>query len=135
MKKEVINSPKIGESFSTTTAHAIRAGNFLFVTGQVANKPGLDYKKNPHAVGELGNLEEQTVQVLENLKAILEEAGTSFDNVVKRNVYMTHVGDFEGVYKVMERYFPSPMASTGIIAGLIPPNARLEIEVVAVIPD
>ncbi|MEE9248537.1 MAG: RidA family protein, partial [Dehalococcoidia bacterium] len=64
-----------------------------------------------------------------------EEAGTSFDNVVKRNVYLTHVADFEGVYKVMERYFTSPMASTGILAGLIPPSARLEIDLIAAIPD
>ena len=80
-------------------------------------------------------IEEQAVQVLENLKAILEEAGTSLDNVVKRNVYLTHVNDFPKVYKVMERYFTSPIASTGVLAGLIPPSARLEIEVIAVVPD
>ena len=133
MKKEVINSPKIGKSFSSTTCHATRAGNLLFITGQVANPP--DIGGDPHAVGEMGDLETQAVQVMENLKAILEEAGTSFDNVVKRNVYLTHVADFDGVYKVMEPYFTSPMASTGILAGLIPPSARLEIDLIATIPD
>lgn len=133
MKKEVINSPKIGKSFSSTTCHATRAGNLLFITGQVANPP--DIGGDPHAVGEMGDLETQAIQVMENLKAILEEAGTSFDNVVKRNVYLTHVADFDGVYKVMEPYFTSPMASTGILAGLIPPSARLEIDLIATIPD
>ena len=133
MKKEVINSPKIGKSFSSTTCHATRAGNFLFITGQVANPPNIG--GDPHAVGEMGNLETQAVQVMENLKAILEEAGTSFDNVVKRNVYLTHVDDFAGVYKFMEPYFNSPVASTGILAGLIPSSARLEIDLIAVIPD
>ena len=133
MKKEVVNSPKIGKAFSSTTCHGAKAGGFLFITGQVANKP--DVGGDPHRVPELGGIEEQTVQVLENLKAILEEAGTSFDNVVKRNVYLTHVGDFDPVFKVLERYFKSPVASTGVLAGLIPPSARLEIDLVAVVPE
>ena len=83
----------------------------------------------------MGGIEQQATQVMENLKAILEEAGTSFDNVLKRNVYLTHINDFDPVYKVMQTYLTSPMASTGILAGLIPPSARLEIELIAVIPD
>jgi hypothetical protein len=47
--------------------------------------------------------------VLENIKAILEEAGTSFDHVVKRNVYLTHAGDFDTVYAIMGRYYSSPV--------------------------
>ena len=133
MKKEIVNSPKIGRSFSATTCHATKAGGFVFVTGQVANPPNVG--GDPHAVGELGTVEEQAVQVMENLKAILEEASTSLDNVVKRNVYLTHLGDFDPVYKVMEHYFTSPMASTGVLTGLIPGSARLEIDVIAVVPD
>lgn len=133
MKKEVINSTKVGKAFSNTTCHATKAGGFIFITGQVANPPSTG--GNPHTTPEMGGIEEQATQVMENLKAILEEAGSSFDNVLKRNVYLTHVGDFDKVYKVMEKYLRSPMASTGILAGLIPPSARLEIELVAVIPD
>ena len=133
MKKEVVNSPKIGKAFSNTTCHATKAGGFVFITGQVANPPSVG--GDPHATPEMGDITQQATQVMENLKAILEEAGSSFDNVVKRNVYLTHVGDFDGVYKVMETYLSSPMASTGVLAGLIPPSARLEIELVAVIPD
>ena len=86
MKKSTVRSEKIGGSYSNTTIHGTRVGGLLFVTGQVANKPGTAPASEPLAQVELGTLEEQTVQVMENVKAILEEADTSFDNVVKRNV-------------------------------------------------
>ena len=135
MKKTTITSDKIGGSYSKTTVHATSAAGLLFVTGQVANKPGTSPSDQPLAQVELGGLEEQTVQVLENIRAILEEAGTDFEHVLKRNVYITHVSDFELVYAVMERYFPSPVASTGVVTGLVPPSARIEIDVIAAIPD
>lgn len=134
MKKEIIRSKKIGGSYSSTSVHGTAAGGFLFVTGQVANPPNSEPSKNPVGHVELGTVEEQTVRVMENLKAILEEAGTSFEHVVKRNVYMTHVGDFNKIYEIMGRYFPGPVASTGVLAGLVPPSARVEVEVIAIIP-
>ena len=134
MAKELIHSSKIGGTYSATTAHGTKANGFVFVTGQVANKPGTDPLREPEKVGEMGIVEEQTIQVLENIKAILAEAGTSFDHVVKRNIYLTHVGDFHPVYKILERYFPSKVASTGVITGLIPVSARVEIDVIAVLP-
>jgi 2-iminobutanoate/2-iminopropanoate deaminase len=135
MEKKVINSDKIGGTYSATTAHGTTGRGLLFVTGQVANRPGMDPREHPDAAQEWGTIEEQTVQVLENIKAILEEAGTSFDNVLKRNVYLTHLGDFEPSYKVMEDYFPSHVASTGVLTGLVPNGSRIEIDVIAVVPD
>ena len=102
MKKTTLRSNKIGGSYSSTTIHATEASGLLFVTGQVANRPGTNPEGSPLAQVELGTLEEQTIQVMENLKAILEEAGTNFDNVLKRNVYITHVADFEPIYSIME---------------------------------
>ncbi len=135
MKKEIVISPKIGGSYSKTTVHATKAGGFVFVTGQIGNKPGTTPVDNPQEIVELGSLEEQTVQIIENIKAILEEAGTNLENVVKRNVYLTNNAEFQKVYEIMERYFTSPVASTGIIAGLVPPSSRVEIDVIAVIPE
>ena len=135
MKKQVVMSSKAGGTYSTTTAHAVKARGFVFVTGQVANRPGTDPLREPEKIGEMGTVEQQTVQVLENIKAILEDAGSSLDHVVKRNVYLTHVGDYPIVYKTMERYFSSSVASTGIIVSLIPVSARLEIDVIAALPD
>jgi 2-iminobutanoate/2-iminopropanoate deaminase len=135
VRKEIVMSPRIGRPYSATTAHGTRAGGFVFVTGQVANRPDTDPLNRPDEVGEMGTIEEQTVRVLENIKAILEEAGTSFEHVVKRNIYITHRGDFEPVYRIMERYFSTRVASTGVITGLVPVSARVEIDVIAVIPD
>ena len=106
MKKTIVRSEKIGGSYSSTTIHATKTSGLLFVTGQVANKPGTAPAGSALTQVELGTLEEQTIQVMENLKAILEEAGTTFDNVLKRNVYITHVADFEPIYAIMARYFP-----------------------------
>ena len=88
MKKTIVKSNKIGGSYSKTTVHGTSAAGLLFVTGQVANKPDTKPSGDPLAQVELGGIEEQTVQVMENVKAILEEAGTDFDHVLKRNVYI-----------------------------------------------
>src|SRR6185503_1394866 len=106
MAKELVRSDKIGGTYSKTTVHGTKANGFVFVTGEIANKPGSTPADAPLELVELGTIEEQTVQVIENVKAILEEAGTSLENVVKRNVYLTHLTAYEPVYKVMERYFP-----------------------------
>jgi 2-iminobutanoate/2-iminopropanoate deaminase len=133
-KVEVLISKKIGRGYSSTTAHATKANGFVFVTGQVAVKRGQDGLKARERVGEMGTLEEQTIQVLENIKTILAEAGTSFEHVAKRNIYLTHAGDFDAVHKILERYF-KPLATTTVITGLVPVSSRIEIEVIAVIPD
>jgi 2-iminobutanoate/2-iminopropanoate deaminase len=135
MRKEIVMSSRIGRPSSATTAHGTKAGGFVFVTGQVANKPGTDPLKRPAEVGEMGGIEEQTTQVLENIKAILEEAGTSFEHVVKRNIYITHLGDFDPVYRIMARYFSTRVASTGVVTGLVRVSARVEIVVIAVVPE
>ena len=134
MNKRIVNSPKIARTYRATSAHATRAsGDFVFVTGQIANQPASDPRTKNET--DLGTFEEQTVRVLENIKAILEEAGTSFEHVVKRNVYLTHAGDFDTVYAIMARYFSSPVASTGVVAGLVPVGARVEIDVIASVPN
>ena len=116
-----------------TTSPCAKASGFVFVTGQVAVKPSEDGKQARGEIGEMGTLEEQTVRVMENVKAILEEAGTTLAHVVKRNIYLTHAGDFDEVHQVIERYF-GPMATTTVVAGLIPTSSRVEIDVIAVLP-
>lgn len=129
---EVITSPKVGRGRAKTTAHATRAGGFVFVTGQVGRGPAQHGDTSQGM--ELGTAAEQTRVVMENIKAILEEAGTDLAHVCKRNMYITHTGDYEDVHRVMEEYF-GPMASTCIVTGLLPRSARVEIEVIAVLPE
>lgn len=106
-------------------SQAVRYGNLLFVAGQVALKPDHD-----QIVGE--GIEEQTEQVCENLKAILEAAGSSFEQVLNTTIYLTDFGDFPKLNDVYGRYVgDSPPARATIqIAGL-PMGARVEIAVVA----
>ena len=83
----------------------------------------------------MGSLEEPTIRVLENLKAVLEQAGSSFVDVVKRATTMTNARNFHRLFELMEPYFTSPVASTGVQTGLLPTRARVAIEVIAVVPS
>jgi 2-iminobutanoate/2-iminopropanoate deaminase len=106
-------------------SQAVRYGDLLFVAGQVALKPDHD-----QIVGE--GIEDQTEQVCENLKAILEAAGSSFEQVLNTTIYLTDFGDFPKLNEVYGRYVGDnpPARATIQIAGL-PMGARVEIAVVA----
>ena len=71
---------------------------------------------------------------MENIKEILQSAGTDLSHVCKRNMYITHPSDFDDIHRVVEEYL-GPMASTCVVTGLLPSSARVEIEVIAVIPE
>ena len=106
-------------------SQAIRCGDLLFVAGQVPLRPGEDA-----LVGD--GIEEQAEQVCENLKAILEAAGSSFDRVVNTTIYITDFGDFAKLNEVYGRYVGDepPARATVQVAGL-PMGAKVEIAVVA----
>lgn len=79
-------------------SHAVRAGDFLFVTGQLAENP---------VTGEInrGLIAAQTKQVMENLKLVLDHAQASFDNVVMARLFLTDFRDFQAVNDVFSSYF------------------------------
>ena len=79
-------------------SHAVRAGDFLFVTGQLAEDP---------VTGEVKrvSIEEQTKQVMENLKLVLTHAGTSFDKVVMARIFITDFRDYQAVNEIYVSYF------------------------------
>jgi 2-iminobutanoate/2-iminopropanoate deaminase len=105
--------------------HAVRAGQFLFCSGQIPLDP---------ANGQLvaGDIKAQTERVLENIKLILEDQGLDFSQVVKSTVYMVNLENFSGMNEVYSRYFAGdfPARSTIQVAAL-PRGAAVEIEVVA----
>jgi 2-iminobutanoate/2-iminopropanoate deaminase len=100
-------------------------GNLLFTAGQVSLVPG---------TGELvtGPIEAQTEQVVHNLAAILEAAGSGWDKVLKTTVFLTDLADFQAFNQVYERLLggAKPARSTVQVAGL-PRGARVEIELIA----
>ena len=105
--------------------HGVRTGDLLFCAGQIPIEP---------ATGNLvaGNIQAQTERVLQNVKAILDDQGLTFANVVKSTVFMTNLGDFAGMKEVYAKYFTEnfPARSTVQVAAL-PKGASVEIEIVA----
>ena len=106
-------------------SQAIRAGSLLFCSGQIP----LDPKTGALIDGDIAT---QTRQVLANIGAILQAAGTSFDRVVKTTVFLADMNDFASMNEVYATYFtaPAPARSTVAAAGL-PRGAQVEIEVIA----
>ena len=109
---------------------AIIAGNFVFTSGHVGWVP--ETHEAP------AGIEAQTAQALENLKSVLQAAGTSLEHVVKVNIFLTNIADdFAAMNQVFRRYFPkNPPARTTVgVAALARPDLLVEIEMVALLPD
>lgn len=106
-------------------SQAVRYGDLLFVAGQVGLAPG-----HEALVGE--TIEEQTEQACENLKAILEAAGSSFEQVLNTTIYLIDFGDFPKLNEVYGRYVgEKPPARATVQIAALPVGARVEIAVVA----
>jgi 2-iminobutanoate/2-iminopropanoate deaminase len=104
---------------------AISAAGLVFVSGQLALRPD-----HAEIVGE--TIGEQTDQVFANLRAILEEAGSSLDRLVKTTVFLTDLGDFAGMNEVYARHVGDrPPARATIEVSAHPSGAKLEIEAIA----
>lgn len=107
-------------------SQAVRAGNMLFVSGQLGLVPG--QKELPPTV------EAQTEQAMKNMGAILKAAGGDYASVVKTTILLSDMGDFAAVNAVYGAYFPSdPPARATFAVKQLPLNARVEIEAVALL--
>ena len=110
-------------------SQAITVGNLIFVSGQTPLDP---------QTGELvtGNIAEQTTQVIHNLQAIVEAAGSSLDRVLKTTVFLADMDDFAAMNEAYGRFFnQAPPARTTIQAARLPRDARVEIELIAVVGE
>jgi 2-iminobutanoate/2-iminopropanoate deaminase len=125
MSKKIVIKPAKSPPAVGPYNHAVRVGDLLFCAGQIPIDP---------ATGNLisGDIKAQTRQVLENVKAILEDQKLTFENVVKSTVYLINLADFAGMNEVYSKYFTSdfPARSTIQVAAL-PKGASVEIEVLA----
>lgn len=122
--KKVISTAEAPQAIGPYS-QAIEAGGFVFVSGQIPLIP---------ATGELveGSVEVQTARVLENLKAILEAAGSSLESVVKTTVYITNMDDFAKVNGIYGQYFQkNPPARVCVEVSKLPKGALVEIDVIA----
>jgi 2-iminobutanoate/2-iminopropanoate deaminase len=106
-------------------SQAIRANGFLYVSGQVALDP-----KTGQLVG--ADIRQQTERTLENVKGILEAAGSNLHHVVKTTVFLKDMNDFAAMNEVYAKYFPSaPPARSTVQVTRLPKDALVEIEVIA----
>lgn len=126
MKKEVVVSDKIPKPIAPYSL-GIKAGNFVFVSGQVAFD-----SLTGEVVGT--STAEQTEQALKNLRDVLEAAGSSLEHVVKTTVFLTDLNDFKEMNAVYRKFFENnPPARSTVQAGLVL-GLKVEIEAIAIIP-
>jgi 2-iminobutanoate/2-iminopropanoate deaminase len=105
-------------------SQAIRAGDYVFVSGQLGLEPG-DTEIS-------GGIAEQTEQIFRNLGAILEEAGSGLGRLVKTTVFLTDLGDFQAMNEVYARHVGEvPPARATVEVSALPSGAKVEIEAVA----
>jgi 2-iminobutanoate/2-iminopropanoate deaminase len=124
--KQIINTTNAPAPIGPYS-QAVKAGNFLFISGQIAINP-----ENGELT--LGNIEEETHQVMRNLKAVLLEAGLTFDHVVKTSIFLSDMGTFAQVNDVYGQYFTANFpARETVQVSVLPKNVNVEISVIAVV--
>lgn len=129
MSKTIINTSKAPAPIGPYN-QSVKANGFLFVSGQIPIDP---------VTGDLkmGSTVTETTQVMENIKAILEEAGLGFENVVKSTIFLNDMGLFAEVNKVYGSYFSeenAPARET-VAVQTLPKNVNVEISVIAVFSE
>ena len=108
-------------------SQAVKANGFIFTAGQIALDP---------VTGQIveGDVARQTARVLENLKAVVEAAGSSLGQTVKATVYLKDMNEFAAMNEIYARYFPqNPPARSTLEAARLPRDARVEIELIVAI--
>ena len=126
MDKEIIQTENAPAAIGPYS-QGIKYGNMVFVSGQIPIDP---------ASGELveGDIKQQTRQVLNNVKAVLESAGTSLDNVLKATVFITNMDDFPLINEVYAEFFETaPPARACVEVSRLPKAVQVEIEAIAAI--
>ncbi len=125
MGKKIISTKKAPGAVGPYS-QAVKVGNFLFTSGQIPLDP---------STGELvsSDIKKATERSLENIKALLEEAGTCFDKVIKTTVYVKNMSDFAAVNEVYAKYFKKDMPARSCVEVKLPKDALVEIEVIALV--
>ncbi|MCB9005735.1 MAG: RidA family protein [Ardenticatenaceae bacterium] len=128
MQREIIHTDHAPAAVGPYS-QAVKIGNLVYTAGQIALDP---------ATGQMreDDIQIQTEQVLNNLQAVLQAAGTDLANVVKTTVFLKDMGEFKAMNEVYGRYFPAnPPARSAVQVAALPLNGRVEIEAVAVISN
>lgn len=123
--KQIISTKNAPEAIGPYS-QAVRQGNFIFCSGQIALRT--DGSMAP------GGIKEETKQALNNLKAVLESAGASFNDVVKTTIYLTDLNNFPIVNEIYTEYFrENPPARATVGVSNLPKGALIEIDMIAAV--
>ncbi len=124
--KQVIGEPLVIDGRRLSLSRAIRAGDFVFLTGQIPLKDG--------APLVTGSIEEQTRAVLEDIKKTLADADCTLSDVVKSMVWLTDRADFPGFNAIYGEYFPDQPPTRSAVVNDLLVDVRVEVEVLAYKP-
>ena len=128
MNKQTVSTDKAPAAVGPYS-QAVRAGNFVFTAGQLGIVPGTKDFAGP-------DIEAQTRQALENLKAVLQAGGSCLEHAVKITVFLADMGEFARMNAIYAKFFPeSPPARSAVQAAALPLGGRVEIEAVALLCD
>lgn len=122
--KEIVKTDRAPAAIGPYS-QAVKAGGFVYASGQIGLDP---------ATGEIveGGVREQTERVLNNLKGVLEAAGSSLDRMVKTTVFLADMGDYAAMNEVYGKFFQTdPPARAAVQAAGLPKNVRVEIDAIA----
>ncbi len=123
--KDIVTSDKAPKAVGPYS-QAVKANGFLFLSGQIP----IDPKINEMVQDDISM---QTRQVLDNIGMILNEAGLTFDDIVKTTVFITDLDKFSAMNAIYAEYFNVPPARSTVQVSKLPKNAMIEIEAIAVI--
>ena len=127
MSKKRVNHPDRKADFVTGAySDGVIHGNVVYVSGQAS----VDFKNSRF---ELGTIEEETRRTIGNIKAILEAAGSSMDNVLKCTVHLTDINDFDRFNKIYSEYFPGIRPARTTVQSVLGENIKVEIDCIAAI--
>jgi len=126
MKKEIINTEKAPAALGPYS-QAIKAGNTIYVSGQIPLIP-----ETMEIISD--DVQEQTKQSLENVKAVLEAAGATLNDVVKASVFIKDMNDFTKINEIYATYFTENKPARACVeVARLPKDVKVEIEVIAVV--
>src|SRR5438105_11126127 len=132
MPKQQITSAKLRQPsghFSQATSIAAR-GTLVFISGMTS-------RRADGSIAGIGDIEAQTRQVCENLKAAVEAAGGTLDDICRVDVYVRNMEQFDAIHKVRREYFkaPAPASTMVEVCKMTSPDYLIEINAIAVLPD
>ena len=127
-KVKIVHPDRDANFVTGAYSDAVRVDGFLFVSGQAS----VDFKTSAFV---LGTIEEETIRTLDNVKAIIEAAGATMEDVVKCSVHLSDIKDFDRYNKIYATYFTGIKPARTTVESVLAENIKVEIDAIVKMPD